>query len=269
MDTIITSSQNTKIKKIERLLEKSKERKQSGLFVIESIKEISMAADAGYELTEVFYCENSLPAGHLAELKHKLGTHLLWNMVSEQVFAKIAYRESTSKIVATARMRTHTLSALKTNKSTLLLVAEQIEKPGNLGALLRTADGAGATALIVCNSTVDIYNPNTIRSSVGCIFTVPIAETTTTELVSWLRAHGIQLLVATPEAAQNYTEADFTKPSAILVGAEDVGVSEELKKNSDQNIVIPMRGINDSLNVSVAAAVLLYEAVRQKSSSQK
>lgn len=264
MDTIITSSQNTKIKKIERLLEKSKERRQSGLFVIESTKEIGMAHQSGYTFTEIFYAENAFTETELAGWKKKLGSRVLWNMVSEGVFGKIAYRETTSKMVAIAQMKTHALHDLKLRKNALILVAEQIEKPGNLGALLRTADGAGVDAFIACNSQADLYNPNTIRSSVGCVFTVQSASTNTTELLSWLKENGIRLLVATPEAAISYTDADFTIPTAILVGAEDVGVSAELKQASDQNIVIPMMGVNDSLNVSVAAAVLVYEAIRQK-----
>jgi TrmH family RNA methyltransferase len=185
--------------------------------------------------------------------------------ISKDAYQKLAHRDTTEGILAIAKTKSHNLSSIHfKSKNPLILVAEAPEKPGNIGALLRTADAANVDAVIIANPKTDLYNPNIIRSSIGCLFTNQIATGITTEIISFLKEKNIDIYCAALQASANYHTQDFTKPSAIVVGTEATGLSEEWIHNSTQNIIIPMQGEIDSMNVSVAAGILIFEAKRQR-----
>ncbi len=258
--TIITSTQNPKIKGV-LALEKPRERRKQQLFVIEGLREIRWAIEAGYKVGNIFYCEDIVP---LPELGCELTEGRLVIPVTAEVFEKMAVRESSTGVVAVAEMKTHRLEEIALPPNALLLIAESVEKPGNLGAMLRTADAAGVDALIICDPQTDFYNPNVIRSSVGCVFTVPIAAASTTDTLAWLRHRGVKIICTSLQASRPYTEMSYTESCAIVLGTEATGLSAAWTENSDANVVIPMRGKIDSMNVSNAAAVMIFEARRQR-----
>jgi TrmH family RNA methyltransferase len=262
---IITSSQNPKIKNI-LALEKARERENQNLFVIEGTKELSLAVESNYKINSVFFCPDIISTEEI--LRTIKSEHLLIP-VEKKVFNKIAYRESTGGIIALAEQKEHSLENVKLSKTPLLLVLESIEKPGNLGAMLRTADAAGIDAVIVCDQRVDFYNPNVIRSSVGCIFINQLASASSEETMLWLKKNNLAIFCTYLKASKPYHEVDYTKPSAIVMGPESVGLSEKWVKNSTENIIIPMQGKIDSMNVSTTAAVVIFEAARQRSFNAK
>jgi TrmH family RNA methyltransferase len=260
MHPVITSPQNPKIKNV-LALEKARERKDQNLFVIEGIKELTLAIEGGYKITSVFFSPGIIQPGDLLSIvKHE---HLLIP-VEQSVFNKIAYRESTGGIIALAEPKQHELTDLRLGKNPLLLILEGVEKPGNLGAMLRTADAAGVDAVIICDERVDFYNPNVVRSSVGCVFTNQIAASPSDKTIHWLKQNNIQILCTYLKASKNYTEVDFKISSAIVMGTESLGLSDQWIQNSTQNLIIPMQGKIDSMNVSTAAAVVIFEATRQR-----
>lgn len=259
----ITSLQNPKVKQA-LSLQKSRERKKQGLFLLEGFREFGIAIQSGYHCERVFFDNQTIGAEEL--LAHGLHEAQLLP-VSSAVYTKMAYRESTSGAVAVMRSKTHILNNVKPNKDPLVLVVESIEKPGNLGALLRTADAAGIDAVLVCDPLVDFYNPNVIRSSVGGVFTRQLAACSSAEAIEWLKAHKINILCTHLEAALPYDQCEYTKPTAIVVGSEASGLSKVWPRHSTHNVIIPMRGVVDSMNVSVAAAVVIFEAVRQRNST--
>ena len=260
MHFLITSAQNPKIKNL-LALEKPRERKKRCLFVIEGKKEIMMAQQAGYKIGNLFFCEDIVTRQEL----EAMGTSdKLLIPVSREVFDKIAVRENSGGVIAIAEQKTHRLNDLKTGGNPLILILESVEKPGNLGALLRTADAAGIDGVIICDPQTDFYNPNVIRSSIGCMFTVPTASATSEEAIQWLNLKGINILCTYLNAAQPYHLVDFTKPSAIVMGTESTGLSDEWIRAATANIIIPMNGRVDSMNVSAAAAVVIFEARRQR-----
>jgi RNA methyltransferase, TrmH family len=243
------------------LQEKSRLRKQEGLFLIEGKREIELAIKGGYEI-ETILC--------LPEIYSEVAILLALNQnfeiieINKEVYQKLAYRDSTEGIVAVAKSKSLLLSDLQLSVNPLILIAEAPEKPGNIGALLRTADAANVDAVIIANPKTDIYNPNIIRSSVGCLFTNQIAVGSTAEIISFLNHKKIDFYCATLQNATSYVMQDFTKPAAIVVGTEDSGLTPEWRAAAKQNIIIPMNGAIDSLNVSVAAAILIFEAKRQR-----
>jgi TrmH family RNA methyltransferase len=251
----ITSLQNERVKRIIKLQRKASARRTEGLTVIEGAREVSRAVENGWQPVELWCCPElgaDKPAGED------------YFQCSREVFEKMSYREGPDGILAVGPLVGKTLAELELPENPLILVAEGLEKPGNLGALLRTADGAGAAAVIVCDSATDLNNPNVIRASIGTLFYLPVAEATSEETVAFLKGKGIKILSAVPDAEAVYTDVDLTVPVAIVVGAEDKGLSGVWKSGADLNVKIPMLGKNDSLNVSVSAAILLYEAVRQR-----
>lgn len=259
MSAEITSVQNERVKRIIRLQRKASARRAEGLTVIEGAREVSRAIENGWQPVELWFCPelgNDQPRMNANERE--------WVECSRTVFEKISYREGPDGVLAVGPLVGKTLAGLKLSDNPLVLVAEGLEKPGNLGALLRTADGAGADAVIVCDSATDLNNPNVIRASIGTLFYLPVAEATSQETMVFLKAKRIKILSAVPDAKTVYTDIDLTEPVAIVVGAEDTGLSEQWKNAADLNVKIPMLGKNDSLNVSVSAAILLYEAVRQR-----
>ncbi len=256
----ITSTQNPKVKSL-LALEKPRERRKQQLFIVEGAKEVRMALEAGYKIGNIFFCEEILDLQESADL---LREDKLLVPVSREVFDKIAIRETTGGILAVAEQKAHRLDDIVLSKTPLLLILEAVEKPGNLGAILRTADAAGVDAVIICDPQTDFYNPNVIRSSVGCVFTKQIASGTSEETIAWLKRNNIQIFCTYLKASHPYHEIDYTKPSAIVMGTEATGLSDIWVKNATANIIIPMLGKIDSMNVSNAAAVVVYEAMRQR-----
>ena len=256
----ISSLQNQKIKQLVLLQQKSSERKRSGLFVVEGLRELRHCVSKGYEIDSLFFCS--------ALLGESIDDLLVASSyeVTEQVYGKIAYRDSTEGVVAVMRMRHTALEDLQLSDRPLLVVLESVEKPGNLGAVLRSADAAGADAVIVCDPLTDLFNPNLIRASIGAVFSRQVAAAGSEETISWLKSKGIRILTAQLQDSDLYYDADMKSPVAIVMGTESTGLTDCWREAADAHIRIPMLGELDSLNVSVSAAVLLFEAVRQRRS---
>lgn len=263
MHPLITSPQNPKIKNI-LSLEKARERRDQNVFIIEGIKEVSLARKAGYEIQSLYFCPDIIPPDALEALQ--LEENLLIP-VHQNVFAKIAYRDSTGGVIAIAQQKPHVLANVHLPENPLLLVIEAVEKPGNLGALLRTADAANVDAVIVCDPQADFYNPNVIRASIGCVFTNQLASASSAEAIQWLQSKKIRIYCTYLQASKPYYRQDYTAPCAIVMGTEATGLSPLWVQNSDANIIIPMSGEIDSMNVSTAAAVIIFEAKRQRNFS--
>jgi len=255
----ITSIQNPFIKSLVQLQEKTKARRQSGTFLIEGQREIELALKGGYELEEVLFCPEICPE---SEARKLTSGHLI--EINKEVYQKLAYRDTTEGILAVAKSRNLSLDALSFGKNPLILVAESPEKPGNIGALLRTADAAKLDAVIIANPKSDLYNPNVVRSSIGCIFTNSIAVGTTEEVIAFLKKNNIAIYCATLQNSTSYHTQDYTTPCALIVGTEATGLTQPWRDAAAQNIIIPMQGEIDSMNVSVAAAILIFEAKRQR-----
>lgn len=259
MNEVISSSQNPKIKVLLSLQSKSSERKEKGLFVVEGLREVERCAFGGYEIDTLFVCSSMLPEGfELPPSRHIFE-------VTPYVYSKIAFRESTEGLLAEVRTKELSLEGLKLGGTPLIVVLESVEKPGNIGAALRSADAAGADAVIVCDPLTDLYNPNLIRASLGTAFSVPLIACSSKECIDFLKAHNIQILTAQLQDSVLYYDSDLQKASAIIIGTESTGLTDIWRKAADRHIRIPMAGIADSLNASVSAAVLLFEAVRQRS----
>ncbi|MEW4922563.1 RNA methyltransferase [Algibacter sp. 2305UL17-15] len=262
LNKVIQSIQNPFIRQLTQLKDKSRERKKTGTFLIEGEREISLALKGGYEFeTVLFYPE----LFSLEQIKTLTNREVDIIEISKEVYQKLAYRETTEGVLAVAKSKDHTIENLNfKTKNPLILVAEAPEKPGNIGALLRTADAANVDAVIIANPKTDLYNPNIIRSSVGCLFTDQIATGSSSEIISFLKEKNINIYCAALQASVNYHTQDYTTPTAIVVGTEATGLSDAWLENSTQNIIIPMQGEIDSMNVSVAAGILIFEAKRQR-----
>lgn len=283
----ITSAQNRKVKELLTLVEKSKARSAAGLFVVEGQRELGHCLDAGFIPETLFICGevmavqnnavNGAKTGHLAEnIEGKDGLDALVAkaealnprlgvvQIPAFLYEKVAYRGSTEGIIAEVHSVPRSLEDLRLGESPLVMVLESVEKPGNLGAVLRSADAAGADAVIVCDPLTDIWNPNLIRSSVGAVFSVPVAVCTSADAIAFLRKRGIRILTAQLQDSEWYYDTDMTGATALVMGTESTGLTQAWRDSADAHIKIPMLGRLDSLNVSVSAAVLLYEAVRQR-----
>ncbi len=263
---LITSSQNPRVKALVRLRDR-RDRDREGKFLIEGYRELLRAAQAGYPITELYVCPPLFQGVNEPALIYRLrdaGAQVI--ELAEGLFRKAAYRDRPEGLLGVAPQRRRRLDdlGLPAGGTPLLLVAEAIEKPGNLGTMLRSADAAGAAGLIVCDPCTDLFNPNVVRASTGTLFTVPVAEAAPDETLAWLRARGIRILAATPHARRRFTEVDLTGPVALVVGAEQYGLSERWLAACDLPVRIPMLGVADSLNVATATALLLFEAVRQR-----
>jgi RNA methyltransferase, TrmH family len=261
MQPSISSAQNPRVK-LAVSLDKPRTRRELGLFVVEGLRELTLALKAGYEVHTVFYNSRLVAFNELLDL---VSDDQLMFEASDNVFEKLAYRESTSGVVAILKTRQHTLRNLNLPKNALVLVLESVEKPGNLGAMLRTADAAGVDAVIVCDPLTDFYNPNVVRSSIGAVFTCNLASASSSETISFLKANAISIFCTHLEASESYYKMNFTSAAAIVVGTESTGLSELWTAHSDANIIIPMHGTVDSMNVSVSAAIVIFEALRQRS----
>jgi len=258
----ISSLQNPLVKEILQLQEKSRARRKSGLFIIEGRREINLALKGGYELQTLLFSSEINDQGDIEALTKHVSEVI---EISKEVYEKIAYRSSTEGLIAIAKTKDISLEALKFKRENpLILVTEAPEKPGNIGALLRTADAANLDAVIIANPKTDLFNPNIIRSSVGCVFTNAIATGSTLDVINFLKKNEIKIYAAELKASIEYQNCDFSQASAIVVGTEATGLSTEWLRDSDQNIIIPMQGEIDSMNVSVAAGILIFEAKRQR-----
>ena len=253
----ITSAQNPRVKYFVKLRDDKKTRKADGLMLVEGFDEIQLALAAGHKPQTV------LSAPQIAS-RHLTFPHAETLTVSRAVFEKISYRENPDGWLAIFPIPRTTLDDLKLSKIPLIVVAESVEKPGNLGAILRTADAAGVDVLLVCDSRVDVWNPNVVRASRGAVFCVPVVECDNASALEWLKSGKIRVAAASPSGDEVYSKVDLSQPVAIAVGTEDEGLSDFWMANADVKVKIPMMGKVNSLNVSVSTALILYEAVRQR-----
>ena len=269
-DFDITSPHNPKIRQAIKLREK-RERDTTDLFLIEGYRELLRAVDADWKI-EMLFAAHDLFLGSNEEplIARLVSKKTPVFTCSEPVFRKIAYRDRPDGLLAIARQQHFTLKELsgriKNKKNPFFVIAESIEKPGNLGTILRSADAVGVDGVIVCDRCTDIYNPNVVRASIGTLFTVPVIEATGKEALEWLEQHRIDVLAATPSAKLEFTETDMKRPLAIALGTEQLGLTELWMKKATLQVKIPMCGIADSLNVAMAATLLMYEALRQRRS---
>ena len=293
---LITSAQNPKVKRLLALQKDSSLRRESGLFVVEGRRELEHCLAAGFEVDSVFVCPSLHgpdftlqrlrtfgpipPTAKAAGPSHSrcVGADGLWRAkslpgngadtrifeVSPEVYEKVAYRGGTEGVIAEVTAKERRLEDLELPENPLIVVLEAVEKPGNLGAVLRSADAAGADAVLVCDPLTDLYNPNLIRASIGAIFTVPCVACSSEEAIAWLKARGIQILTAQLQDSSLYYDCDLKRGTALVMGTESTGLSQQWRAAATAHIRIPMLGALDSLNVSVSAAILLFEAVRQR-----
>lgn len=243
------------------LQQKSSERRKETLFVVEGVREFRHCLDSGYEVVEVFYCPE-INSNDFSVIADGNGVRTL--QVSRKVYEKIAYRGSTEGVIAVMKAKARTLDDLHLPDNPLIIVLESVEKPGNLGAVLRSADAAAADAVIVCDPLTDLFNPNLIRASIGAIFTVPTVACTSEECIGFLKKQSIKILTAQLQDSHLYYDTDMRHGTAIVMGTESTGLTDIWRNAADAHIRIPMKGQLDSLNVSVSAAILLFEAVRQR-----
>lgn len=260
---LITSKQNPKVKQLVALRER-RARLASGLVLIDGFEELQLALRAGVKLESLYYCPELMGEGQAAVLQTMQSSGLEEFELSRDVFEKVSYREGPDGWLAVAPAASVGLEDIKLTGNELILICEAVEKPGNLGAMLRTADAAGATAVIAVDSQTDWGNPNIIRASKGTVFALPVLDVSQAELAAWLSDNHIKLVAASPSASQVYSKTVLTGPLAIMVGAEKTGLSDFWLQRADQTVKIPMAGQVDSLNVATSAAILLYEAVRQR-----
>jgi len=288
MPEIITSPSNPKIKRLLALQQKSSARREAGLFVVEGQRELQHCIDSGFEVDSIFYCPSrcgGLPGKTVATrgfvnggdplrssggdersevLQGSASANAKTFEVSEEVYAKIAMRESTEGVIAEVRAKERKLEELELPERPLVVVLESVEKPGNLGAVLRSADAAGVDAVLFCDPLTDLWNPNLIRASIGAVFTVPCVACSSAEAIAFLKARGIRILTAQLQDSSLYYDCDMTVGTALVMGTEATGLTDAWRQAADAHIRIPMLGRLDSLNVSVSAAILLFEAVRQR-----
>lgn len=285
----VTSAQNPKIRTLLALQEKSRLRREQGLFVVEGRRELGHCLDAGFVPDTFFVCRDIISdtdlddiIGKAEDVMHKVqGPDLTGNAsvpdrnapglqvieIPAALYDKVAYRGGTEGIIAEMKCRELSLSDLKLGEKPLIAVLESVEKPGNLGAVLRSADAAGADAVIICDPLTDLYNPNLIRASIGAVFSTQVVTATSEDAITWLKQNGIRILTAQLQDSQWYYDSDMCGATAIVMGTEATGLTPVWREAADAHIKIPMLGRLDSLNVSVSAAILLYEAVRQRHSS--
>ncbi len=262
----ITSMQNTQVKEAVKL-QNRRQRDDSGLFLIEGYRELKRAVEGGISIQKLFICPNLFLGENEEELIDTIESMgALEIECTKAVFTKLSYRDRPDGLLGIGVQMGMSLGTLgaQMGENPLLVIAEGIEKPGNLGSIMRSADGVGADGVIVCDRCTDIYNPNVVRASVGTLFTLPVVEAGGSEVFSWLQSHNIQTVATSPAAEEDFTDADLHGPVAIIVGTEQLGLSEMWLKASDTKVSIPMRGSADSLNVATATTLLLYEVLRQR-----
>lgn len=260
---MLSSLQNPSVKEAVKLKNR-KTRDETGLFLIEGYRELKRAIDGGVEVEKIFSCQELFLGENEEDLIQSSEAEKV--SCSEPVFRKMSYRDRPDGLLAVAKQMRFSLTDFEKQmgETPLLVIAEAIEKPGNLGSILRSSDGVGADGVIVCDRCTDIYNPNVVRASVGTLFTIPVIETSSEEAFAFLKRHGIQIVATSPAASQEFTEADLKGPTAIVMGTEQLGLSEYWLGCSDLKVSIPMKGTADSLNVATATTLMLYEVLRQR-----
>ncbi len=260
----ISSIQNPVIKNIVLLEEKPRERRSQNLAVIEGIREVKLAISSGFTVPTILYSPDLLEQSEFDSLIKGVSNSPELVEITPVIFNKLAYRKDTGGIIATVVPKRLQLNDLHFGSQPLFLVLETVEKPGNLGAILRTADAANLDGVIICDPQTDIYNPNAIRSSLGCIFTMSVVTTTTVQAIHWFRGHGIRTFGTALTANRFYHETDYRTPAAIIMGSEAFGLTQNWLDEADELVMIPMQGKVDSMNVSASAAVVVFEALRQR-----
>ncbi len=256
---MITSEKNPKIKQVRKLW-KRREREKTQTFLIEGFRELSRARSV--EMEALFICPELFLGSNEEQLINQIQAPLF--PCTQPVFRSMSYRDRPDGLLAIAKQTHRHLDHLPTDKDPLYVVAEAIEKPGNLGTILRSCDACGVDGVIVCDQCTDIFNPNVVRASVGTLFTQTVVEATSEEALAWLKKHGVVILAATPSAHIEYTQSDLRGGMALVVGTEQYGLSARWMEGADLQVKIPMRGVADSLNVAMATTLLLYETLRQR-----
>ena len=267
----VTSASNPKIRNLLLLQEKSRARREQGLFVVEGRRELEHCIEAGYSVRTLFVCPEIIDSSSLPLLRmtneschSERSEESLLIEIPEALYRKVAYRESTEGIIAEVEYKGLTLSDLSLPENPLVMVLESVEKPGNLGAVLRSADAAGAHAVIICDPLTDLFNPNLIRASIGAVFTAPTVACSSEDAIRFLKERNIQILTAQLQDSSLYYDVDMRRGTALVMGTESTGLTNIWREAADAHIRIPMLGRLDSLNVSVSASILLFEAVRQR-----
>ena len=260
---LISSLQNIRVKQVVALSKKSSERRKQGLFVVEGQRELMHCVQHGLKIHSLFICDDITNKAETDEWEKLTDKENVFQ-VTPEVYDKIAYRSGTEGVVALIHTPENSLSLLKLPDNPLIIVIEGVEKPGNIGAILRSADAAHADAVLISDPLTDLYNPNLIRASIGAVFTVPCAVTDSADCIRFLKEHNIQILTAQLQDSELYYDSDMTSPTAIVMGTEATGLTNQWREAADSHIRIPMLGSLDSLNVSVSTAILLFEAVRQR-----
>ncbi len=259
---LISSLQNPLIKQIQKL-DKNRERRKLNLFPVEGLRECKLALEGGFKIEKLLYCSDYISE---AAIQKELNTqgNFEWVDTTKQVFDALVYRKGIANVLALVSPRFLDLSNLKLKTNPLLLIIDSVEKPGNLGAMLRTCDAGGVDAVIVCDPQTDIYNPNCIRSSLGAVFTQNVVVTEAETCIAWLKSNSIETYITYLESARNYTHENFTKSTAIVVGSEANGIKDIWLQSGFKHIIIPQFGKVDSMNVANSAAIVIFEAIRQR-----
>lgn len=257
---IITSPENQRVRNLLKLKKKS-DRVDQNMILIEGWREIKQAVAGGLQFKTIYLSQDKAGKRFLEEAGALCSEVVI---LGSRVFSKVAYRENVEGVLATAGTRFLSLETLNLPENPLIIVLESVEKPGNLGAILRTAEAAAVNAVLVCDPLTDIFNPNVIRSSLGCVFTVPVVACGSPEAIEFLKREKVTIFAAALSGSRIYDTSDFTRPTAVVLGSEAKGLSELWLNASDHTVLIPMLGEHDSLNVSVSAAILVYEAQRQR-----
>ncbi|MCG8749075.1 TrmH family RNA methyltransferase [Tenacibaculum finnmarkense] len=258
----ISSIQNPYIKDLLKLQDKSRERKKRGLFLVEGQREISLVIKGNYQIDTILFVPDMFSLEDLKAIRVATASCI---EITKEIYQKIAYRDTTEGVIAVVKTKDFSLDAIQfETKNPLVLIFESIEKPGNIGAMLRTADAANVDAVFIANPKTDLFNPNIVRSSVGCVFTNQIGVGTSEEIIDFLQEKNINIYSATLQNSNEYHKNDYTQATALVVGTEATGLTQIWRDKATQNINIPMQGAIDSMNVSVAAAILTFEAKRQR-----
>ncbi|MDF2379289.1 MAG: RNA methyltransferase [Candidatus Gracilibacteria bacterium] len=261
---MITSLQNPILKNIIKLRKSAQERRKQNRMIIEGVREVSRALSCNWPINQIFFCEELMM--NQSEFLDKIrGKSIELIQTSKKVIEKMSYRDSSQGILALASMPKKPLEDLKLPDNPLVLIAEGLEKPGNIGSLLRIADGAGVDALILCDSTGDVWNPNVVRASTGTLFSVPLAVASSEKTLSWLNTQKISKIITSPDSQTPYSNIDYRESCAIIIGSEQAGLTEKWMNTANEKVTIPMYGTADSLNAAISASIITYEALRQRS----
>ncbi len=262
---LITSHQNPRFKRLLALRQRRKGEKE-GLFLIEGAMEVAMAIKGGVEIASFHFSPPLLRKDGERLLQEVSQAKVPWVELAPPLFQRVSYRDTPDGVLAVARRYKKGLRELSLGKNPLIVVVEALEKPGNLGAILRTGDAGGVNGVVVCDPVVDLFNPNVIRASRGTLFTLQVAVTSSQDALKWLKEQGIGIVVTTPHASAEYTQVNYANPKAIVAGSEHEGLKGIWMEAADHVVRIPMLGKADSLNVATTVAVVLYEALRQRRS---